>query len=407
MGVILDGLTLREIDMRTVCRNWTVEFRRRRQAVHDLRYYILCHAQELTGQIDVLADCGLQRDIRSHIHGNRLSFNRNWTIALNRADPIVRWCFDATTPIEQHSGLAAQLKVLFGRHKITRYAITLIQCDQHDYIVFLEAHRDHEVPFEIQPLCDADLLSEATRTYLAILKQSQTRSASDWEKVVHELASPLDFIYSNSDFITYYLTRTDVPDELKRKKLDDFRVVSRLLINRLHQFRFAFGSVNQICVKPENINIYELCMPITHLWHHEARHKALRFVYDELKHVRSVRSDRELLQFVLFNLVSNAIKYSDPGTEISLYASTGENGFTLGIRDKGIVVPEEEKLLIFEPGHRSESARRRDARGMGIGLGVARALMRKLGGQIDLVQSTPEETIFEIEAPEALDFRAR
>ncbi|HBC85942.1 MAG TPA: hypothetical protein DCZ94_03205 [Lentisphaeria bacterium] len=399
MGILLGDLLMRDIDLKQISRLWTQEFRRRRDEAADHRYYILCHAQELTRQMDVLADCGLQSDIRSHIQGNRLSFNRNWVDSIDRTKPIMRWIFDAEDLNDPHAALAAQLKVLFGKHRISRYAITLIQCDQHDYIVFLEAHREKESIFEIAECSDISLIAECTIIYLALLKRSQLRSASDWEKAVHELVSPLDFIYSNADFFTNYLTRADVKDELKLKKLEDFRLISRLLINRLHQFRFAFAGLPEGNLKVNEINLYKLCMPITHLWHHEARRKNLRFVYDDLKHIDNIWSDEELLQFVLFNLVSNAIKYSSRGTEIGLYARNNGKLFVVGIRNQGIVIPEEEGFLIFESGYRTEEARRVDSRGMGIGLGVCRQLMLRLKGKISLTKSDQTETIFEIEAP--------
>jgi hypothetical protein len=64
IGMLLHSDNMRELDLPLVSRTWTQEFRRRKAAAPDHRYYMLCHAQELTRHIDVLADCGLQRDIR-------------------------------------------------------------------------------------------------------------------------------------------------------------------------------------------------------------------------------------------------------------------------------------------------------------------------------------------------------
>jgi len=264
--------------------------------------------------------------------------------------------------------------------------------------MFVEAHRDADQPFDFFDSADVDLRHEATMVYLGLLKQSQMRSASDWEKAVHELASPLDFIYSNSDFFSHYLTRTDVSMDLKKMKLQDFRVVTELLINRLHQFRFAFAGLQETAIKPERVDLYRLCMPITHLWHHEARQKSLKFLYDDLKGIKPVFTDRQLLQFVIFNLISNAIKYSHRERSIRLYAKVEDGTFTFGVSNHGIVISEEEQNLIFESGFRTEAARKKDARGMGIGLGVARMLIRRMEGNICLVVSNETQTVFEIKA---------
>jgi len=173
-----------------------------------------------------------------------------------------------------------------------------------------------------------------------------------------------------------------------------------LLINRLHQFRFAFAGVHST-PKYELFDIYETCMPITHLWYHESKRKKLRFVYDELRGCSKLFSSKELFQFVIFNVVSNAIKYSRNLSEVQLYAKDNSDGrIRIGVRNKGIGIPEEERNYIFSRGFRAENARRYDSRGMGIGLSVCRQICSVLRGTIQLLEKTEPWTVFEISLPQ-------
>jgi len=391
---ILDASVL-DLDASVASRRLSTWFRDLRQAAQHKKYFAALFGNELTRNFEIVADCGLQRDIHARADGGTLSCNVAWTSELTEAPAVKLKIRRDEMPRSQ---LLGQLMALFGSHKISEFGLYVFRCDRHEMLVFLEAHFEADEPFSVVDGEDAHVLAE--RLYLSLLKRANVRSASNWERAVHELASPLDFIYSNSDFLSFYLSRDDLTDDEKRKKLEDFGLIAKLLINRLHQFRLAFAGLSEYRVKYGQVKMYDLCMPITHLWYHEATRKRIRFHYDGLRGVE-VRTDSDLVQFILFNLVSNAIKYSEKGSEIELYAEKrGRDKFAFGVRNVGLEIPEDERHRIFQLGYRAEAARRADARGMGIGLNVCRQLAAVLEGSIALLDGDGSKNVFEVVLPD-------
>jgi signal transduction histidine kinase len=141
-------------------------------------------------------------------------------------------------------------------------------------------------------------------------------------------------------------------------------------------------------------------MPITHLWYHESLRKEIRFVYDELRHFKVI-TDIDALQFIAFNLISNAIKYSKRGQNIELYAKEDprENKIIFGVRNYGIPIAEEDVFRIFELGYRSEAALKADSRGLGVGLSVCKSLAHEIDGSISCTNISGSPTVFELQLP--------
>jgi len=87
------------------------------------------------------------------------------------------------------------------------------------------------------------------------------------------------------------------------------------------------------------------------------------------------------LRRVLSNLVDNAVKYG-ASAAVSLIAETGRVVVT--IEDEGPGIPRSEREQVFEPFYRIEGSRNPDTGGVGLGLSVARSIVREHGGDITL-----------------------
>ncbi len=100
-----------------------------------------------------------------------------------------------------------------------------------------------------------------------------------------------------------------------------------------------------------------------------------------------VMADSMRLRQVLLNLVSNALKYSPPGTRIEISTEAGTDYATISVRDYGSGVPLEEQNRLFERFVRLERDMNSPIRGAGLGLYICRQLIEAMGGTI-WVQST-------------------
>jgi signal transduction histidine kinase len=83
------------------------------------------------------------------------------------------------------------------------------------------------------------------------------------------------------------------------------------------------------------------------------------------------------------NIIENAVRYGD---EAKVALKPGSDGFEILVDDKGPGIPEADREKVFEPFVRLESSRNRDTGGVGLGLAIARSLVRNHGGEITLSQ---------------------
>jgi signal transduction histidine kinase len=95
-----------------------------------------------------------------------------------------------------------------------------------------------------------------------------------------------------------------------------------------------------------------------------------------------VTADRDHLEQVLNNLVTNAIKYSPTGGSITIDVRPDNDGVRLSVTDQGIGIPEKELDAIFGLFYRSPDRAARDAAGMGLGLYISREIVVRHGGRI-------------------------
>ena len=95
-----------------------------------------------------------------------------------------------------------------------------------------------------------------------------------------------------------------------------------------------------------------------------------------------VTADRDHIEQVLNNLVTNAIKYSPTGGSITIDVRPDNDGVRLSVTDQGIGIPEEELDAIFGLFYRSPDRAARDAAGMGLGLYISKEIVVRHGGRI-------------------------
>jgi two-component system CheB/CheR fusion protein len=95
-----------------------------------------------------------------------------------------------------------------------------------------------------------------------------------------------------------------------------------------------------------------------------------------------VTADRDHLEQVLNNLLTNAIKYSPTGGAITIDVRPDDGGVRVSVTDQGIGIPEKELEAIFGLFYRSPDRAARDAAGMGLGLYISKEIVVRHGGRI-------------------------
>jgi signal transduction histidine kinase len=110
-----------------------------------------------------------------------------------------------------------------------------------------------------------------------------------------------------------------------------------------------------------------------------------------------MRFDREAMDHVFANLLSNAVKYMPQGGEIRILGDTSEGKTIIRVMDQGIGIDAEDVPRIFDPYFRARSAR--GIAGTGIGLNIAREIVKLHGGSIEVSSAIGKGTTLHVILP--------
>ena len=113
------------------------------------------------------------------------------------------------------------------------------------------------------------------------------------------------------------------------------------------------------------------------------------------------RWDRVRLEQVVTNLLSNAVRYSPEGGEIVIEVRAEGGMALLRVIDSGIGIPEAQREMLFTPFFRGSNAQRHVAGGLGLGLHIAREIVRRHGGTIAVDAREGGGTVFTVGLPVA------
>lgn len=124
-----------------------------------------------------------------------------------------------------------------------------------------------------------------------------------------------------------------------------------------------------------------------------------RFAFSPFGSDAYIETDAALLELVLHNLMENAVKYAPADTLVEVGLTTAGGKWRIGVKDRGIGIPDSEKRKVFDKFYRIGNEDTRNTKGTGLGLYLSRKIARQLGGEILLHDREGGGSIFEIQLP--------
>jgi signal transduction histidine kinase len=112
-------------------------------------------------------------------------------------------------------------------------------------------------------------------------------------------------------------------------------------------------------------------------------------------------ADREKVQQILLNLMTNAIKFTPAGGSVCIEGHAAPGSVSLRVIDNGVGIPAEMIEKVFEPFVQVDASKSRSAEGTGLGLAISRDLARGMGGDLTLESKVGQGSIFELTLPRA------
>ncbi|MHB8642713.1 MAG: sensor histidine kinase, partial [Gaiellaceae bacterium] len=110
-------------------------------------------------------------------------------------------------------------------------------------------------------------------------------------------------------------------------------------------------------------------------------------------------ADRNRIEDLLDNLVSNAVKFTPEGGRVDVHVAAREDGITLDVSDTGIGIPVGDRRYLFERFFRSSNTG--NVQGAGLGLAIVKAIVDAHGGSIDVESEEGRGTTFSVVLPRA------
>lgn len=116
-------------------------------------------------------------------------------------------------------------------------------------------------------------------------------------------------------------------------------------------------------------------------------------------HLPLVMGDRERIEQVMLNILSNAVKYTPDGGHIRVTAGVSDTLVWMEVSDDGIGIPKQDRARIFERFYRVDKARSRASGGTGLGLSIATEIVQRHNGTLRIVDRDGPGTTVRLELP--------
>ena len=231
----------------------------------------------------------------------------------------------------------------------------------------------------------------------AILAQSEQLRANLLRTISHDLRTPLTSISGNASNL---LSNSSSFSEETKKQIygdiyDDSLWLISLVENLLSATRIEDGRM-QLRTSPEVLAdiVEEALMHV--------RRKAEKYhisVVSE-EELLVVKADARLIIQVLINLLDNALKYTEEGSEITVSIRKFGSLFAeVSVSDNGPGIPDKDKNEIFEKFYRGENKIADNRRSLGLGLYLCKSIVEAHGGKISVKDHVPKGSVFSFTVP--------
>ena len=214
--------------------------------------------------------------------------------------------------------------------------------------------------------------------------------------VSHELKTPITSIMGYADTLlegeydkeTQFKFLNVIAGEARRmaKLVTDLLVLSRYDSNRVKKetTEFDLGDLVKRCQEKVQLEI------------NKKGHEVECFV---TANVPPVKADKDGIERVVLNILTNSIKYTPDNGNIKIYVGFVYNDAYIKVIDNGIGIPEEDLNRIFDRFYRVDKARTREMGGTGLGLSIAKEILDQNNGSIDIKSEKGKGTEVVIRIP--------
>ena len=213
---------------------------------------------------------------------------------------------------------------------------------------------------------------------LNVLKSRVITTAS------HEFRTPLATISSSTGLLERAVDKMSA--EQRQRHFDKITVSVGQIVKLLDAaLMFGQADSDRLDFKPEPMDLASFCQELLGNIHVPA-HPTHQLTFSSTGTCPIALADKQLLRVIVDNLVSNAVKFSPPGSPVHVSLTCEQGHVKLQVEDHGIGIPQEDQKYLFEPFHRAENVG--TLPGTGLGLALVKKAVKLHGGTVDFISTT-------------------
>ena len=261
---------------------------------------------------------------------------------------------------------------------------------------YASGNLDYEIPVRTED--EMGYLS-ASLNYMS----SQLRDMEDYQKkfvanVSHDFRSPLTSI---KGYVEAMADGT-IPPEMQKKYLDIILFETERLTDLTQDLLTLneFDSKNLLLNK-ENFDIHEMIKNVAASFEGTCTQKKISIELLFASKQMEVFADKRKIQQVLYNLLDNAIKFSDPESTVTIETTERGEKVSISVKDYGIGIPRSALGKIWERFYKTDLSRGKDKKGTGLGLAIVKEAIQAHGENISVVSTEGVGTEFIFTLPRA------
>jgi signal transduction histidine kinase len=224
------------------------------------------------------------------------------------------------------------------------------------------------------------------RRDLARAENETSRYRETMQFVTHEMRTPLTAIQGSSELISRY---GSMPEAKRKQMAEVINAESKRLARMIETFLSVERlSAGQVELKQDRFTLDDLVERCAGRARPLAENKQIEIDSAGIP-ATELTGDRELMEYAIYNLLTNAVKYSPPQTRVTVYVvDDGGDRVRLSVQDQGMGIDRKDAERIFERFYRTKKAEQSGEMGTGIGLSIVAQILTEHGGTIE-VDSEP------------------
>jgi PAS domain S-box-containing protein len=318
-------------------------------------------------------------------------------------DEEFNWPLTRLVTPQYQEALATTLQTALNRRKSQRFEATAIRKDgtlfEADMVispVFKRSHNEGSwgLVCSLRDISQRKQVERELRAALVRERELHELKTRFVSTASHEFRTPLATIMATMNLLRNYGDRMDEPKKMQQfEKIDNqINHMTHLMDGVLTLGRMDAGK------QPVSLEAVALDMFIVELIEEfQANTNEHQVVYSCSGAVQVAQADRKLMREIIFNLLVNAAKYSEPGSSIYLDLRFQPDHIEISIRDEGIGIPESDQKHLFEAFHRAENVG--TIPGTGLGLAIVKNAVDAHRGTIRFESHVNQGTTFTIVFP--------